>query len=102
MRPCNSQCGDSDSFSVAVMGGSPKRPRSLKAVGERGAPPIVPSNPNSRLGRKARSPIRQGRVAMEMISVGIDVSLDRLDVAVRPSGEVFAVERPPSAASGGL
>jgi transposase len=30
---------------------------------------------------------------MENIFVGIDVSKDRLDVAVRPSGEVFAVER---------
>jgi len=30
---------------------------------------------------------------MENITVGIDVSKDRLDVAVRPSGEVFAVER---------
>lgn len=30
---------------------------------------------------------------MDMITVGIDVSKDRLDVAVRPSGEVFAVER---------
>jgi transposase len=30
---------------------------------------------------------------MEDIFVGIDVSKDRLDVAVRPSGEVFAVER---------
>ena len=30
---------------------------------------------------------------MESITVGIDVSKDRLDVAVRPSGEVFAVER---------
>jgi transposase len=30
---------------------------------------------------------------MDMISVGIDVSKDRLDVAVRPSGEAFAVER---------
>lgn len=34
---------------------------------------------------------------MEAITVGIDVSKDRLDVALRPSGEVFAVER---AASG--
>src|SRR5262249_56656968 len=51
------------------------------------------SNPNSRRGREARSPIRQGRVAMESITVGIDVSKDRLDVALRPSGEVFAVER---------
>lgn len=30
---------------------------------------------------------------MEMITVGIDVSKDRLDVAVHPSGEAFAVER---------
>lgn len=30
---------------------------------------------------------------MDIINVGIDVSKDRLDVAVRPSGEVFAVER---------
>jgi transposase len=30
---------------------------------------------------------------METITVGIDVSLDRLDVAVRPSGEMFVVER---------
>jgi transposase len=30
---------------------------------------------------------------MDMITAGIDVSKDRLDIAVRPSGEVFAVER---------
>ena len=30
---------------------------------------------------------------MESIIVGIDVSKDRLDVAVRPSGEAFVVER---------
>lgn len=30
---------------------------------------------------------------MEITGVGIDVSKDRLDVAVRPSGETFAVER---------
>jgi transposase len=30
---------------------------------------------------------------MDMVTVGIDVSLDRLDVAVRPSGVAFAVER---------
>ena len=30
---------------------------------------------------------------MDTIIVGIDVSKDRLDVAVRPSGETFAVER---------
>lgn len=30
---------------------------------------------------------------METIVVGIDVAKDRLDVAVRPSGEVFAIAR---------
>jgi transposase len=30
---------------------------------------------------------------METIVIGIDVAKDRLDVAVRPSGEVFAVAR---------
>lgn len=30
---------------------------------------------------------------MDIIAVGIDVSKDRLDVAVRPSGEMFAVDR---------
>ena len=30
---------------------------------------------------------------MDSIVVGIDVSKDRLDVAVRPGGEVFAVDR---------
>src|SRR6185437_9332543 len=49
--------------------------------------------PNSRLGRKARSPIRQGRVAMDIIAIGIDVSKDRLDVAVHPGDEAFVVER---------
>ena len=76
-----------------MAGGGPKPPRSLKTVGESGAPSVSPSNPNSRRGRKARSPIRQGRVTMESSIVGIDVSKDRLDVGVRPSGERFAVAR---------
>jgi transposase len=33
---------------------------------------------------------------MDNTIVGIDVSKDRLDVAVRPSGEVFAIERNPA------
>src|SRR5262245_55769040 len=80
MCACNSDCRDSDRFRAAVTGGSPMRPWSVKTVGECGAPPVVPSNPNSRLGRKARSPIRQGRVVIDIITVtvGIDVSKDRL------------------------
>lgn len=65
----------------------------MKTVGELGAPPVSPLSPNSRRGRKARSPIRQGRVNVDFIAVGIDVSKDHLDVAVRPAGEVFTVER---------
>src|SRR5262245_53031360 len=93
LRPCNFHFRDSDRLDVAVAGGSPIRPGSLKTVGERGAPPVSPLSPNSRRGRKARSPIRQGRVTMDIITVGIDVSKNRLDVAVRPSGEAFSVER---------
>lgn len=41
------------------------------------------------------SPIRQGRDQMDetAVIVGIDVSKDRLDVHILPSGEVFAVSR---------
>jgi transposase len=53
-------------------------------------------NPNSRLGREA-SPHLQGRVMEQPATspsfVGIDVSKDRLDVHVRPSGETFAIPR---------
>jgi transposase len=43
------------------------------------------------MGRRS-SPYQQGREQNRMF-VGIDVSKDRLDVHVRPSGEVFAVSR---------
>jgi transposase len=33
---------------------------------------------------------------MEVVTVGIDVSKDRLDIAVRPSGEAFVTERRPA------
>src|ERR1700756_53197 len=76
----------------AVADGRPTHPRALKPVPQRGAPSVVPSNPNSRLGRNA-SPIAQGGVKMEAIYVGIDVSKDRLDVHLYPSGEAFVVSR---------
>jgi transposase len=91
--PCNSRFRDSPRLGVAVAGGRPNFPGSLKTVGERGAPSVVPSNPNSRLGRRRRSSIRQGRVTMDAIVVGIDISKERLDVALRPGGEAFTVER---------
>src|SRR5207245_9491988 len=93
ISPCDLHSRDSGRLRAAVTGGGSSSPGSLKAVGERRAPPVVPSNPNSRQGRKERSPIRQGRVAMESIIVGIDVSKDRLDVAMRPSGAAFVVAR---------
>ena len=77
---------------AAVTGGCPNAPWSVETVGEPGAPSVLPPNPNSRRGRKA-SPIKQGWVVMEKVTVGIDVSKDRLDIAVRPGGEVFVVER---------
>jgi len=90
---CNSPGRDSRKLVVAVTGGSATTLRSCKTVGEQGTSPVNPSNPNSRPGRKARSPIKQGRVVMENITVGIDVSKDRLDVHVRPGGQAFAVAR---------
>ena len=74
------------------MGGCPIPFRSFETVGELGAPPVLPPNPNSRRGRNA-SPIRQGRVVMDKITVGVDVSKKQLDIALRPSGETFVVER---------
>src|SRR6516162_1047968 len=93
MCSCNLDFRDSDRLRIAVTDGCPPCPGSMKTVGEPGAPSVNSSNPNSRRGRKVRSPIRQGWVDMESIIIGIDVSKDRLDVAVRPSGEVFMVER---------
>ena len=61
-------------------------------MGQPGSPSVVCVTPTGRAGRLA-SPIEQGRVAMEQVYVGIDVSKDRLDVHVHPLGEAFAVER---------
>src|SRR6516162_5340277 len=92
LTPCNSHVRDSASMRVAVAAGRPHTPGSTKTVDEPGAPAVFPSNPNSRRGR-TKSPFRQGRVAMEGVIVGIDVSKDRLDVALLPSEAAFAVER---------
>src|ERR1043165_9486319 len=83
---------ESVTLTGAVADGSPFHPRACKPVPQRGTPSAVPSNPNSRLGRKA-SPVAQGGVKMDAIYVGIDVSKTTLDVHVRPSGEAFAVAR---------
>ena len=86
--PCNSTLAESAMNAVAVADGKPTHLWAIEPVGELGLPSAVPSNPNSRLGRK-RSPIRQGWEKMDAIVVGIDVSKARLDVHVVPSGEAF-------------
>ena len=77
--------------------GSPQPPRVSEPEKKQGAPSTGSiENPNSRLGRKP-SPHSQGRVMERHPAspsfVGIDVSKDRLDVYVRPSGQVFAIAR---------
>ena len=77
--------------------GSPQPPRVSKPEQKQGAPSTGSvENPNSRLGHKP-SPHSQGRVMERHPAspsfVGIDVSKDRLDVHVRPSGQTFAVAR---------
>src|SRR5437588_3832635 len=91
-HPCKSRITESVSLIDAVADGRPFHPGACKPVPQPGTPSAVPSNPNSRLGRKA-SPIAQGGVKMDATYVGIDVSKDRLDVYVRPTGEAFAVAR---------
>ena len=75
------------------VGVSPRLPRAHKPATELGAAPTftVP-NPDSRLGL---SPYSQGRVMDESsaVFVGIDVSKDRLDVHLRPTGKAFCVSR---------
>lgn len=48
------------------------------------------SNPTIRLGR-LRSPLAQGWDQMDAMTVGSDVSTDRLNAAVRPTSESFIV-----------
>src|SRR5262249_19846064 len=91
-HPCKSRITNPVRLPGAVADGRPCHPWAEEPVPQRGTPSAVPSNPNSRGGRNA-SPIAQGGVKMDAIYVGIDVSKDRLDVHVRPSGEAFAVTR---------
>jgi transposase len=76
----------------AVAGEKPEALWDTKPVVERGVSSAVPSNPNSRLGRLA-SPVAQGWERMDAVIVGIDVAKDKLDIAVRPSGERFVLAR---------
>ena len=85
-NPCNLTSYASDIVGGAVAGERPKNLWAAEPVRERVSSPAVPSNPNSRLGR-LRSPFAQGWDQMDAMVIGIDVSKDRLDVAVRPTGE---------------
>src|SRR5450432_1814510 len=72
---------------------SPRPPGARKPETELGAvSTIAVPHPDSRSGP---SPHLQGRVMDEQrtVFVGIDVSKDRLDVHLRPSGEAFFVSR---------
>src|SRR6185437_2972176 len=91
-HPCKLASAASGRISGAVAVGRPAHPRAGKPVAQRGAHIADPSIPDSRVGRDA-SPVEQGRVRMDAKYVGIDVSKDRLDVHVRPTGEAFAVAR---------
>ena len=76
-----------------MMGASPRSPGAPKPETELGAAStIAVPHPDSRWGP---SPHLQGRVMDEQcaVFVGIDVSKDRLDVYLRPSGEAFCVPR---------
>src|SRR3954465_7579243 len=75
------------------VGVSPRSPGACKPGTELGAAPTFAfTSPDSRLGL---SPHSQGRVMDEpsAVFVGIDVSKDRLDVHLRPTGETFCVPR---------
>ena len=79
-------------MACAVAGGGPMSLRDGKTVGELGLRLSV-----HRTRTVARAAKREARLGKDgsswRIIVGIDVSKDRLDVAVRPSGEAFVVER---------
>ena len=78
-------------MTTAVAEGSPVPPGVCKPAAEHGAPSVGSVIPNGRKGRIA-SPHVQGR-EKSLMFVGMDVSKDRLDVHLRPSGESFAVPR---------
>ena len=96
-HPCNFETA-ALARSVAEAGAAerPSHPRTTKSAAQHGSSAAHPLSPNSRQGRKP-SPFRQGGAGMETntqpVFVGIDVSKNKLDVALWPSGEGFAVER---------
>src|SRR4051794_35091450 len=94
-NPCNLASRPTDIGDGAVAGERPKNLWAAEPARECVPSPAVPSNPNSRLGRD-RSPFAQGWDRMDAMVVGIDVSKDWLDVALRPTGESFVFKRTPA------
>ena len=95
-HPCNFDFAGSAMVVDTAADGRPAHPgAACEPDPQLGSPSVIPSpSPNSRRGRrKCASPIRQGRVEMDTLYVGIDVSKDRLDVHVHPDGEVFVCAR---------
>src|SRR4051794_1153843 len=95
--PCILPLPDAKHPAIVSMDGSPQPPRVREPEQKRGAPSIGSiGNPNSRLGRKP-SPHSQGRVMEHLPAapsfVGIDVSKDRLDVHILPTGQTLVVQR---------
>src|SRR6185503_6483603 len=90
--PCNFNPATSAMVDVAVADARPTHLWDAKPVEKQGCASAVPSNPNSRLGRSHRSPLRQGWDQMAATAhdqkkfVGIDVSKEKLDVHIYPSG----------------
>lgn len=97
--PCMSGTAVSVMVSESAADESTLPPRDAKPVGERVASSALVITPDSRLGRRKRSPHAQGRDMSERF-VGIDVSKETLDVHVLPEGRAFAVARTPAGIDG--
>ena len=75
------------------------RPRGARApwvvetVGEHGAPPVIPLEPEQSPGPQREARLGKDGSTWKTSSLVSMSSKDRLDVAVRPNGEVFAVAR---------
>src|SRR6185369_15649548 len=73
---------------------TPSRSKDRRDVGiGRARTPARAASSHHKVGRsQCRSECETTNVNAPLINVGIDVSKDRLDVAVRPSGETFSVD----------
>src|SRR3981081_3445258 len=84
-HPCNLRIAAlAVSSGDAVATERPPHPGTRKSVPQHGSSAAIPLNPHSRLGREP-SPMRvKMETAAEPVFIGIDVSKQKLDVAVLP------------------